>query len=109
MRPNCRIGNIQPGFDGIFEIGIEYESNSYRVLCYFDKGNIVVLLNSFQKNTQKTPLKEIALAEKPKKQYFLDKNIDDENERKGAAYNNVNQQRRWSARTDSPIDETRVF
>lgn len=69
------------GSDGIFEIRIEYESNIYRVLCFFDKGNLVVLINSFQKKTQKTPSKEIALAEKLKKQYFIDKKIDDENER----------------------------
>lgn len=69
------------GSDGIFEIRIEYESNIYRVLCFFDKGNLVILINSFQKKTQKTPPKEIALAEKLKKQYFIDKKIDDENER----------------------------
>ncbi|MBN9350422.1 MAG: type II toxin-antitoxin system RelE/ParE family toxin [Chitinophagaceae bacterium] len=69
------------GSDGIFEIRIEYESNIYRVLCFFDKGNLVVLINSFQKKTQKTPPKEIALAEKLKKQYFIDKKIDDEYER----------------------------
>lgn len=69
------------GSDGIFEIRIEYESNIYRVLCFFDKGNLVVLINSFQKKTQKTPPKEIALAEKLKKQYFIDKKLDDENER----------------------------
>ena len=69
------------GSDGIFEIRIEYESNIYRVLCFFDKGNLVVLINSFQKKTQKTPPKEIALAERLKKQYFIDKKIDDENER----------------------------
>jgi len=66
------------GSDGLFEIRIEYESNIYRVLCFFDKGNLVILVNSFQKKTQKTPPKEIALAEKLKKQYFTDKKIDDE-------------------------------
>jgi phage-related protein len=69
------------GTDGLFEIRIEYESNIYRVLCFFDKGNLVILINSFQKKTQKTPPKEIALAEKLKKQYFIDKKIDDETER----------------------------
>ncbi|MGC4234676.1 MAG: type II toxin-antitoxin system RelE/ParE family toxin [Niabella sp.] len=69
------------GSDGIFEIRIEYESNIYRVLCFFDKGNLVILINSFQKKTQKTLHKVIALAEKLKKQYFIDKEIDDENER----------------------------
>ena len=66
------------GSDGIFEIRIEYESNIYRILCFFDKGNLVILINSFQKKTQKTPPKEIALAEKLKKQYFIDRKLDDE-------------------------------
>ena len=65
--------------DGIFEIRIEYESNIYRILCFFDKGNLVVLINSFQKKSQKTPPKEIALAEKLKKQYFIDKKLDNGN------------------------------
>jgi phage-related protein len=67
------------GTDGIYEIRIEYESNIYRILCFFDKGNLVVLINPFQKKTQKTPPNEIKLAEKLKKQYFIDKKINDEN------------------------------
>ena len=67
------------GTDGIYEIRVEFESNIYRIFCFFDKGNIVVLINSFQKKTQKTPPKEIDLAEKLKKQYFIDKRIDNEN------------------------------
>jgi len=67
------------GSDGLFEIRVEFESNIYRILCFFDKGNLVILINSFQKKSQKTPAKEIALAEKLKKQYFIDKKIDDEN------------------------------
>jgi phage-related protein len=61
------------GTDGIYEIRVEYESNIYRIFCFFDRGNLVVLINSFQKKTQKTPPREIKLAEKLKKQYFLDK------------------------------------
>jgi phage-related protein len=68
------------GTDGIYAIRIEFQSNIYRVLCFFDKGNLIILVNSFQKKSQKTPPKEIALAEKLKKQYFIDKKIDDENE-----------------------------
>lgn len=67
------------GTDGIYEIRVEYESNIYRILCFFDKGNLVVLINSFQKKTQKTPPNEIKLAEKLKKQYFIDKQLDNEN------------------------------
>ena len=46
----------------------------YRVFCFFDKGRLVVLINGFQKKTQKTPKNEIELAEKIKKEYFDEKN-----------------------------------
>ena len=70
------------GTDGLFEIRIEFESNIYRILCFFDKGNIVVLVNSFQKKTKKTPKQELDLATRLKKQYFIDKAIDDETGKK---------------------------
>jgi phage-related protein len=40
----------------------------------FDEGNLVVLANCFVKKTQKTPKKEIKLAEKLKKEYLTEKN-----------------------------------
>lgn len=58
------------GTDGIFEIRIEFESNIYRIFSCFDKGNLVILFNAFQKKTQKTPKKEIELAIKLKEEYF---------------------------------------
>ena len=58
------------GIKGLFEIRIEYESNIYRIFCCFDKGNLVVLFNGFQKKTQKTPTKEINKAEKIMEAYF---------------------------------------
>ena len=61
------------GTEGLYEIRIEFESNIYRIFCCFDKGNLVVLLNSFQKKTQKTPKKEIDLALKLKDEYFNSK------------------------------------
>ena len=61
------------GTDGLFEIRIEVGSNIYRVFCCFDKGNLVVLFNAFQKKTQKTPHKEIELAEKLMAEYFAAK------------------------------------
>jgi len=45
-------------------------SNIFRIICCFDKGNIVVLFNAFQKKSQKTLKQEIALAGKLKKEYF---------------------------------------
>ena len=61
------------GTDGLFEIRIEVGSNIYRIFCCFDKGNLVVLFNAFQKKTQKTPHKEIELAEKLMAEYFAAK------------------------------------
>lgn len=58
------------GTDGLYEIRIEFESNIYRIFCCFDKGNLVVLFNAFQKKTQKTPKREIDLALKLKDEYF---------------------------------------
>ncbi|MBW7845435.1 MAG: type II toxin-antitoxin system RelE/ParE family toxin [Bacteroidia bacterium] len=61
--------NIE-GVKGLFEIRIEYESNIYRIFCCFDKGNLIVLFNGFQKKTQKTPSKELEKAEKIMQEYF---------------------------------------
>ncbi|MEO6134047.1 MAG: type II toxin-antitoxin system RelE/ParE family toxin [Ginsengibacter sp.] len=61
--------------DGLYEIRIEYQSNIYRIFCFFDEGNLVILINAFQKKSQKTPQAEIELAKKLKKQYFIDKKL----------------------------------
>jgi phage-related protein len=61
------------GTNGIYEIRVEVGSNIYRVFSFFDKGNLIILANGFQKKTQKTPTNEIELAEKLKKEYFDEK------------------------------------
>ena len=58
---------------GLYEIRVEYQSNIYRIFCFFDEGRLVILLNGFQKKTRKTPKKEIELAERLKKEYFNEK------------------------------------
>ncbi|GAA4802413.1 type II toxin-antitoxin system RelE/ParE family toxin [Olivibacter ginsenosidimutans] len=58
------------GTKGLFEIRVEYEGNIYRIFCCFDRGNLVVLFNGFQKKSQKTPLKELEKAERIMKAYF---------------------------------------
>ena len=69
------------GTDGLYEIRIEVGNNIYRIFCCFDKDNLVVLFNAFQKKSQKTPKQEIKLAEKLKKEYFTLKNKQNEKER----------------------------
>jgi phage-related protein len=58
------------GSTGIYEVRVEVGSNIFRIFSFFDKGQLVILVNGFQKKTQKTPKKEIELAEKLKKLYF---------------------------------------
>ena len=42
------------GTKGLYEIGVEYQSNIYRIFCCFDDEQLVVLFNGFNKKTQKT-------------------------------------------------------
>ena len=58
------------GSSGIFEIRVEVGSEIFRVFSFFDKGKLIILLNGFQKKSQKTPRNKLELAEKLKKQYF---------------------------------------
>jgi len=58
---------------GLFEIRVEVGSNIFRVFSFFDNNRLVILINGFQKKSQKIPRREIELAEKLKKQYFDEK------------------------------------
>ncbi|WP_439582799.1 type II toxin-antitoxin system RelE/ParE family toxin [Dyadobacter bucti] len=58
------------GTDGLYEIRVKVNSDIFRIFCFFDKGNLIILLSGFQKKTRKTPQKEIKLAERLKKQYY---------------------------------------
>ncbi len=58
------------GVKGLYEMRVEWDSNIYRVFCFFDKGKLIVLMNGFQKKTQKTPRSEIVLAEKIREEYL---------------------------------------
>lgn len=60
--------------NGIYEVRVITTFKSIRILCFLDDGNLVVLANCFVKKTQKTPRKEIKLAEKLKSEYLKDKN-----------------------------------
>ena len=57
------------GTKGLYEIRVEVGGNIYRIFSFFDKGNIIVLGNGFQKKTQKTPKQEIEKALKIMEDY----------------------------------------
>jgi len=61
------------GTDGLFEARIQLGFNIWRVFCFFDEGQLVILLNGFVKKTQKTPRKEITKAEALMKEYYQEK------------------------------------
>lgn len=58
------------GAKGLYEARIQLGDNIWRVFCFFDKGRLVILLNGFQKKTQKTPKKEIEMALQLMKEYY---------------------------------------
>ena len=61
------------GSSGLYEIRVEVGSDIYRVFSFFDKGQLIILVNGFRKKTPKTPKGELELAEKIKQQYFDEK------------------------------------
>jgi phage-related protein len=58
------------GSDGLYEIRIMVHRNIYRVFCFFDTGNLIIILHGFQKKTQKTRKSEIVKAKKLKSEYY---------------------------------------
>lgn len=61
------------GTNGLYEIRVEFQGNIYRIFCCFDKEQIVVLFNGFQKKSQKTPSGELDKAVKIMNDYFDEK------------------------------------
>ena len=59
--------------NGLYEIRVKLGSDIFRIYCFFDQDQLVVLANGFQKKTQKTPRKEIELALKIKAEYEREK------------------------------------
>ena len=61
------------GTDKLYEIRVQNGSDIFRIFCFFDEGNLVVLANGFQKKTQKTPKQQIEMALKIKTEYYESK------------------------------------
>lgn len=61
------------GTNGLYEARIQLGSNIWRVFCFFDGERLVILLNGFQKKTQKTPRREIDKALKLMNEYYENK------------------------------------
>jgi len=57
------------GVNGLFELRLSWDGKAYRIFCFFDKGNKIILCNGFIKKDQKTPNQEINKAKKIKEEY----------------------------------------
>jgi len=58
---------------GLYEIRVQVGSNIFRIFCFFDLDNLIVIGHGFQKKTQKTPKQQIERAEQIKKEYYESK------------------------------------
>jgi phage-related protein len=61
------------GAEGLFEIRIKHGGDIFRIFCFFDEDKLVILMNGFQKKTQKTPKQEIEKALKIRDEYYAEK------------------------------------
>ena len=61
------------GASNLYETRIQLASNIWRVFCFFDDEKLVILLNGFQKKTQRTPRKEIKKALLLMAEYYREK------------------------------------
>lgn len=62
------------GTDNIWEVRIDVGNNTFRLLGFMDRENLVILTNGFAKKTEKTPPNEIKIAEQRKKDYESQRN-----------------------------------
>ena len=58
------------GSGGLYEIRILTQQGNIRIISFFDKGNLIILMNCFMKKGKKVPLQEIKLAQKLKQEYL---------------------------------------
>ena len=61
------------GSNGLYEIRVQTGNNIYRIFCFFDRDNLVVVGNGFQKKSQRTPKSQIEKAEQIKREYEEEK------------------------------------
>lgn len=59
--------------NGLYEIRVQVGNDIVRIFCFFETGKLVILINGFQKKTQKTPKREIEMALKLKAEYENEK------------------------------------
>lgn len=57
------------GTENLWEVRVDWSGNTYRILGFFHKDNLV-LVHAFSKKTQSVPIREIEVANQRKKRYY---------------------------------------
>ena len=60
----------------LYGIRVEQSTNIYRIFYFAYTGRRFILLHGFQKKTQKTPKREIEIAEKRRKEFIAQERLD---------------------------------
>lgn len=58
------------GTDGLYELRVKQRTDIFRIFCFFDETNIIVIINGFQKKSQRIPKNEIEKAIKIMRKYY---------------------------------------
>lgn len=61
------------GTDGLWEVRAEFGGDAFRLLGFWDAGELIILTNGFAKKTEKTPGREILIAEQRKRDFLARK------------------------------------
>jgi len=63
------------GTGDLWEVRAEFGGDAFRLLGFWDEGRLIILTNGFAKKTQKTPEREIVLAEQRKRDHLNRKKL----------------------------------
>jgi phage-related protein len=58
---------------GLFELRVQVGSNIFRIFSFFDSSNTIILLNGFQKKSNKAHKREIEKAKQLRQKFYEDK------------------------------------
>lgn len=56
--------------EGVWELRVSWDTNIYRIFCFFHGNSVVVLTHGIMKKTRKTPPREIKRAEAYRRDYL---------------------------------------
>ena len=72
MVPEKYLKHVE-GTNGLYEIRVKHGTNIFRIFCFFDEGQLVILANGLQKKSQKLPKSKIKIGFKIKEEYENEK------------------------------------